>query len=159
MRRFDLRSLRFGRDSETWRELPIEVDPFTFGGEQYTVAGGVADLRLDAARVSDRLTLDASFRAVLHGPCERCLEDVALELNGRGRDVVAHGDSVVDEGDDDEAYARHFILAADRWTRDLVAAALPRQLICRDDCRGLCPQCGADLNEEPDHNHITPGEA
>jgi uncharacterized protein len=159
VRRFDLRSLRFGNVSETWRELPVEVDPFTLGGEQYTVAGGVVDLRLDAARVGDRLTLKASLHTVMHGPCARCLEDVALALDAEAIDVVSHGDSEVDRGDEEEAYSRHFVLAADRWARDLVAGALPGKLVCRDDCRGLCPQCGANLNEEPDHQHAAVGEA
>jgi uncharacterized protein len=37
--------------------------------------------------------------------------------------------------------------------RDLVAEAMPVKLLCRDDCQGLCPECGADLNADPDHHH------
>jgi uncharacterized protein len=39
------------------------------------------------------------------------------------------------------------------WARDALALALPAQLTCRPDCAGLCPQCGANLNDEPDHRH------
>jgi uncharacterized protein len=31
--------------------------------------------------------------------------------------------------------------------------ALPQQLLCRDDCAGLCPDCGENLNDAPDHAH------
>ena len=48
MRRFDLRSLRFGDASEVWRRLPVEVDPFVFGGLDYEVADGCVDLLLSA---------------------------------------------------------------------------------------------------------------
>ena len=34
--------------------------------------------------------------------------------------------------------------------RDLIAEALPLKLLCRDDCRGLCAVCGADLNADPE---------
>jgi uncharacterized protein len=34
------------------------------------------------------------------------------------------------------------------WFRELLALALPVQPLCREDCRGLCPRCGADRNEE-----------
>ena len=154
MRHFDLRSLRFDGSSETWRVLPVEFEPFLFGGQEYGVDDGIVDLRLDVARVGERLTIDASVEALLHGPCHRCLEDVGLTVHGEGRDVVSHGDSQVDDDDVEEEYAIHFILAVDRWARDLVAEALPDKLLCRDDCRGLCPTCGANLNEAGDsHEH------
>ena len=41
----------------------------------------------------------------------------------------------------------------ERWVRDLIAEALPPKLLCRDDCRGLCAVCGADLNADPEHRH------
>ena len=44
-------------------------------------------------------------------------------------------------------------LALGRWARDALALALPAQLACREDCAGLCGQCGANLNEDPDHVH------
>jgi len=33
----------------------------------------------------------------------------------------------------------------------LILSALDPNVLCREDCRGLCPVCGANLNEEPDH--------
>ena len=38
------------------------------------------------------------------------------------------------------------------WARDAIALALPEQILCRPDCKGLCPVCGKDLNLEP-HEH------
>jgi uncharacterized protein len=37
--------------------------------------------------------------------------------------------------------------------RDAVVLALPLQPVCREDCLGLCSECGALLNEDPDHHH------
>ncbi|EFA23344.1 YceD family protein [Bifidobacterium gallicum] len=37
--------------------------------------------------------------------------------------------------------------------RDTFVDALPLQPLCRPDCKGLCPQCGEDLNENPEHHH------
>ena len=39
------------------------------------------------------------------------------------------------------------------WVRDALALALPVQIVCREDCAGLCPDCGANLNEDPGHAH------
>ena len=39
------------------------------------------------------------------------------------------------------------------WARDVIALAVPEQILCREDCAGLCPYCGKDLNVEP-HEHV-----
>lgn len=152
MRRFDLRSLRFGDDSETWRRLPVEVAPFVFGGLEYEVAEGGVDALLTAARVGDRLTLTLEFTTAVTGPCMRCLNDAEVPVEARGVEYVRHGES--EGGDEDEeGYAALFQLDLERWVRDLVADELPLQLFCRPECLGLCPICGADLNADPDHAH------
>jgi uncharacterized protein len=151
MKRFDLRSLRFDERDEAWRQLPVDVDPFVFGGAQFAVRDGTVDLDLEAARVGDRVTLTGFFETVLQGPCERCLEPAEVPFDLRGTEVALHGES---EGDDEEErYVRRHFLDADRWIRDLIGAALPSQILCREECRGLCPICGANLNEAPDHEH------
>jgi len=151
MRRFDLRSLHFDEKDEAWRQLPVEVDAFVIGGAEFGVRDGAVDLDLEVARVGDRLTLTGLFGTVLQGPCQRCLEPAAVALEARGTDVALHGES---EGDDEEEwYVRNHYLQADHWVRDLIGAALPAKILCREDCRGLCPVCGVNLNEEPHHEH------
>jgi uncharacterized protein len=153
VRRFDLRSLRFHDESETWRELPVEVAPFVFGGLEYGVEGGVVELLLHAARVDQRLTLTGSFTTVIVGPCYRCLEDARVEVSARGIEYVRGGESEEDEEEGGEGYVRVFQVDVERWVRDLIADALPLQLLCREDCRGLCAVCGLNLNERPEHAH------
>ena len=46
------------------------------------------------------------------------------------------------------------------WARDAVALELPEQILCREDCAGLCPVCGKDLNVEPhEHSSASPTRA
>lgn len=154
MRRFDLRTLRFDETSEAWRRLPIEVAPFSFGGLEYEVEGGAIDVSLTAARVGDNLTLVCEFEAMLVGPCQRCLGEAGIPITAHAVEYVSHGDSEVDpEEDADPGYVSAFAVDIHRWVRDLAAEALPEKLLCREDCRGLCPVCGADLNIDPDHKH------
>jgi uncharacterized protein len=151
VRRFDLRSLRFGAVSETWRRLPVEVAPFVFAGLEYEVADGAVDLLLTASRVGTDLTLTAELEADVMGPCQRCLGEADLAVTARGVEYVRHGDS---EGDEDEdGYVSSSVVDVERWARDLIADALPLQMLCRDDCRGLCALCGVDLNVDPGHRH------
>jgi uncharacterized protein len=153
MRRFDLRSLKFHDASEIWRRLPVDVQPFVFGGLEYAVPEDKVDLELTAARVGDNLTLTAGFETDVLGPCQRCLADADVRVDAEGVDYVRHGDSEGLEEEDGEGYANSFSLDVERWARDLIAEALPTKILCREDCRGLCPVCGADLNADPEHTH------
>jgi uncharacterized protein len=38
------------------------------------------------------------------------------------------------------------LLDVDRWAQDALLLAMPIKVLCREDCAGLCPTCGADLN-------------
>lgn len=152
MRRFDLRTLRFDERDQAWRRLPVEVEPFVFGGFKYEVESGAVDADLRAARVGERLTLSFGFTTTLIGPCQRCLNEARLPVSARGTEVALRGSSETDE--DEEAYVEGNQLDITRWVRDLIASALPQKLICREDCRGLCPVCGVDLNQAgAEHSH------
>ena len=152
MRRFDLRSLRFADGGEVWRRVPVEVDPFVYGGLDYEVLEGSVDLLLSAARVGDHVTLRAELETAVSGPCQRCLGDADVIVRARGVEYVRHGESEgAEEGE--EGYVASFIVDTGRWARDLIAEELPPKMLCRDACRGLCAVCGADLNADPEHRH------
>lgn len=158
LKHFDVRSLHFDESGEAWRRLPVAVVPFVFGGLEYHVDEGVVELSLTAGRVGDNLTLIGEFETTVSGPCQRCLGDATVPIEARGVEYVTHGES---EAEDEEAggepgYVAAHVLDLERWVRDLVAEALPPKLLCHETCRGLCPQCGADLNADPEHTHTTP---
>jgi len=152
VRRFNLRTLPFGPDDEAWVGLPVDVDAFVLGGETYEVEGDSVELDLTVGRVGDRYTFVGRTEAILTGPCQRCLERARIEIVAEGRETAQRGESEgVEEGD--EPYVSGWQLDVERWVRDLIGAELPTLLLCREDCRGLCPVCGADLNVDEDHRH------
>jgi len=151
MRRFNVRSLSFGERNEFERRLFVDVAPFSLGGIGYAVAGGGLDLLLRVSRVGRRMTLQGAGEAVLTGPCQRCLAEAALPVPVACVEYVADGESVAG---DEQPYVRGYLLDLESWVRDAIAESLPAQILCRDDCRGLCAVCGADLNEAgDDHAH------
>jgi uncharacterized protein len=132
-------------------DLHVALAPFHYGGEPYAVVPEHVPVRLDVSRTTGPgWALRLRLRAALSGPCMRCLEpaDPVFEVDAREVDQPGGGDELsspyLDEHD-------HLDLA--RWTRDALALALPGTLTCRDECAGLCGQCGANLNEDPGHRH------
>jgi uncharacterized protein len=148
---FDLGGLRLSTGEARRLELEVGLDPFELAGERYVVTPPVLPVRLDISRTTgDGYALRLRFRARLSGPCMRCLEPAAPEFNVDAREVSQPGD-----GEELESpYVEHGLLELRAWARDSLALAVPAQILCRDDCAGLCPICGADLNVAgPEHVH------
>jgi DUF177 domain-containing protein len=102
------------------------------------------------SRVSSGTVFELGYSARLHGPCYRCLADAVLDVSVSAREYQATNPGEADE-------LRTPYLADDQldlsaWARDALVLALPDQILCRLDCVGLCPVCGADLNIQP-HEH------
>ena len=58
-----------------------------------------------------------------------------------------------EEGKELEKALAAALVALDATIRDAIVLALPQAPLCRDDCPGLCPQCGVRLADEPGHRH------
>ena len=105
-----------------------------------TVEGGVRN-------TADLLELDLTAEAALAAVCDRCGKEFPLDKevtyrcmlaeelqNGESDEIVLLEDGKVDAG---ELARTAFILEMDSKT------------LCSEDCKGLCPRCGADLNLGP----------
>ncbi len=95
------------------------------------------------------LTLSADYTA----PCARCLADVSGEfaLTVERTVVTPREAADMDESDDDFVVTEDGFLDADELLLELFELNFPQKVLCREDCRGLCPHCGADLNTAPCH--------
>jgi uncharacterized protein len=72
-----------------------------------------------------------------------------LEVDAREVDVPGAGTAELDS-----PYVEDETLDLAGWAHDAFLLAVPVAVLCREDCRGLCPICAANLNEAgPDHRH------
>jgi uncharacterized protein len=145
----DLGRLGLSSGEGASRNASVEIEPIELGGQRYTARGEVADARLDISRTTSGYALRLRYGIRLEGPCMRCLEDAADQLSIDAREVDQPG------GGDDlrSPYLDGDELDLKSWARDALVLALPVQIRCSADCRGLCSVCGANLNEEPGHVH------
>jgi uncharacterized protein len=147
---FDVGRLRLSSGEGRRLELDVPVDGFDFGGQRYAVAGGEVHATLDVTHTTNGYSLRLRFGAELEGPCMRCLEvaDQKLAVDAREIDQPGGGEEL------SSPYLDEAQLDVQAWARDALALALPTQIVCRADCRGLCPVCGENLNRAPaDHHH------
>ncbi len=150
---------QFERGSAWWRAatpdlpgLPREVsEPFR--------------VRLNAHRIGDDLFLDGEVEGAFELECSRCLARYRSPLRESFRLVLEPaGQRVPAEPEGAAALARDGVCLGDEletgWYRgteidlgafllELISLSLPVKPLCREDCAGLCPHCGEDLNRSP----------
>jgi uncharacterized protein len=146
---FDLGRLGLTSGEGRRLELFVHIEPFQYGGAPYAVLPELVPVRLDVSRTTGQgWALRLRFEATLEGPCMRCLEPASPTFPVDAYEVhqPGGGEELTSPYMDDE-------LDLEAWARDALALALPAQLTCRPECAGLCPQCGANLNEDPGHAH------
>ena len=147
---FDLGRLKLTPGEGRKLDLSVPVESFAFAGEQYGVEPYEVPVTLDVSRmVGQGYSLRLRFSAALSGPCMRCLEDLGrgVEIDAREVDQPGGGEEL------ESPYVEDGTLDLHAWARDALVLALPAQLVCRVECRGLCALCGENLNEAPDHRH------
>jgi uncharacterized protein len=130
-------------------ELEVPVGGFEFGGQRYELPAEVVDALLNVDHTTAGYSLRLRFDADLSGPCMRCLEDAEQVVHVDAREIDQPG------GGEDlrSPYLNEGLLNLGAWARDALALALPTQIVCRDDCRGLCTICGHNLNDDPGPEH------
>lgn len=95
---------------------------------------GPLNIKAKVSRITNTVTVDLKFNAVLSCRCSRCLQDfdTALNKNMRWNFVVDPSETVLD-------------LAPQ--IREEIILDYPMKMLCRSECQGLCPGCGKNLND------------
>jgi uncharacterized protein len=176
---FDMRQL--GRQAgSSWTQRRTVPAPQDMRLELVGVPAGAdvdLDVRFDA--VSEGVLVTGSTTVPVEGECARCLTPLtdtvevgfqelylyddgnrAREARKRQQQRAEHGqraerhDEADEAGDEDLYFLDGDQLDLEPAFRDAVVLSLPMSPLCRDDCPGLCAECGTPLAEAgPDHKH------
>lgn len=146
----DLNKLHGSRERVERAIPPSAFDP---QDELYTVVGPV-ELSMDVHKVgSDNYEVKGSANTRLELSCSRCLETFEIPVNATfdlryvpQTQNVGEGEREVTEDDLTTAFYRDGVLDITDLLREQFQLALPMKPLHDDACRGLCPECGANLN-------------
>ena len=112
--------------------------------------------------IVDGLIFSARISAPVHAECTRCLKPIKRDWTVNVTSFFPYEDksaNVASGKGGKNGKDSYPLLEGGSWAnieallRDTLVEELPLQPLCKPDCLGLCSQCGADLNEEPDHHH------
>lgn len=127
----------------TSRPLALELDAPE--GLDLPLVSRIAGLRLDGVleSLADGVLIRGTLSARLEMACARCLQPVSAEVAGD----VAELYSDPAEAEPEPGYeVRDGLIDLDPLVRDALLPLVPLAPRCREDCKGLCPTCGADRN-------------
>ncbi len=135
---------REGREENV--EAPLEMACFDSGQgsfpilEKTPVSFKFSNLENGRARIQGNAEL--VFRAF----CDRCLTEVPVKLSLDFDRLVTSPGTEEDENVDDKGFMEDYQLDVEAFVYKEIIGNWPAKILCKEDCRGLCPKCGQDLN-------------
>ncbi|GAC1446408.1 MAG: DUF177 domain-containing protein [Pyrinomonadaceae bacterium] len=149
--------------------MKIEVEKLPEAGASFIRDYASGDLALEdeRARLSEPLhavfharrkrnecEIEGVMQGKLKAECDRCLGAAQFPVDAKFQVTYTPSDAHADT----EAHELHAedltrviyengVIDLDELAREQVLLELPTRILCREDCKGLCPACGANLNE------------
>ena len=134
----------------TVHHLYPEGEPRLAGEEGSLI--GRSELSLRATRADDKVELTGSVSALVGFECDRCLTPLSVPVE-QSFDLLyvpplGTGDEhELGEKDLSIGFYQGGVIDVDDLVREQIELALPMARLCSEECRGLCPECGANLND------------
>jgi len=108
---------------------------------------GKLEVDLTAQTRSGLTVVEGTIRLPFEAPCSRCLSHVKETIPVSFREVFAQKPEVIPKEDLDEVHlVSEDQIKLEPYLEEAVWLALPFAPVCREDCKGLCPECGTDRN-------------
>ncbi|WP_458119217.1 YceD family protein [Paenibacillus sp. Z6-24] len=100
-------------------------------------------------RVDQAVDVNGTLKLDLQMACARCLRPVDLHLNVEVHEEIRHGEEPENVAEEDNAvYVKSDTVDLQPYLEEAALMDLPAAVLCKDDCKGLCPTCGVNLNEQ-----------
>lgn len=156
----DTRTLN--RRPGTMQELSRTVElPEDIGTEVIAIkAGQPVEIEVRLESVVEGVLVTGSVNGRANGACVRCLDPVDLAVEGAFQELfvytdrAAHHHEVGAPTDEEDVYELvGDLIDLEPVLRDAIVPTLPFQPVCREDCPGLCSECGIHLADDPEHHH------
>ena len=126
---------------------------YSLGGHEFSLPEGL-DYDVVLTNAGEGILATGMLRAHVEGTCDRCLGKAEFDVNGEVDEyfLFKEPEEPLETGDDEDE-ADYSLVGEDKTIdlTDALSTALlmetPFVVLCREDCKGLCPVCGANLNE------------
>ena len=148
IKEMERKKLRF---QETFQPGQIDFSAEELEQISQLEAQGTAEL---LAHSEGEVRLECTYTVEMGSACDRCLAPARYPLKGtldlyyQPMSAIAKEEEIeIDEGEAEIAFYEGGGIELKDVLREQILLALPMQRLCREDCKGICPQCGKNRNE------------
>jgi len=144
--RFSVQSLRAEKGATMLLNMREQMAPVDLGRSLLRFVEPVEFVG-QATNTGRRVVIRGSAKTRAMAVCDRCLEGFAMDLTTPIDESYYRVDEAPAHPDDDErTYGEDDMIDISSDIEQAFVLTLPIRIVCRDDCRGLCPGCGGNLN-------------
>ncbi len=124
-------------------ECPLALEPMDVLSDEITLTDIL--LKGEMTGAGESVSVRGTVRADLHAHCARCLKEVSQPLKSEIDEVFVRE---ADPENPDHRLLEGHEIDLTSPAREALLLEMPMRLLCRKDCKGLCPVCGANLNDK-----------
>ena len=123
----------------------------SFNNEEYDIVRGDNNVNLEITNLgNEKIELKGNFSITVKIPCSRCAEEVSYIIQNDFVKVInfnlSEEDSLYDL--DDMSFINGYDLDTDELIYQEIILVFPLQVLCREECKGICTKCGTNLNHK-----------
>ncbi|MEE1617173.1 YceD family protein [Brachybacterium sp. J153] len=115
--------------------------------------GGELAVEAELESVVEGIYVHGTVTARLQGECSRCLDPVEQDVVARVDELFLYPEKVKAADREDSVLLEGDEVDLGPLVRDGLAMEAEERPLCREDCPGLCPQCGFRMEDDPEHGH------
>lgn len=132
------------------KEIPLEMTAFTNGLGTFPITEK-SPVNLTFTNIGDgKAKIEGDCRIQFSAACDRCLTDVPVILELHFDRTAISPETVSEDEDtdeDDRSCMEGYQLDTEALVHDEIIVNWPVKILCKEDCKGVCPVCGQNLNE------------
>lgn len=122
----------------------MNIEPVKYMGLTVTFDEGVG-VRGTVRNIGGVLELEADVEGMLHTSCARCMKPVQEAFEAKVSETLVQEGTRADTVED-VIFFSGYSLPLDEIVLNSILVSMPVRYLCKEDCKGLCPTCGKDLN-------------
>jgi len=150
----NVKDIRAGKVNRDWLESTVSVNEiFEKEPNNTTKLLEPFSVHMELTSIGEDIEVFGNFTAELSFCCDRCLSDSSMELKETFHYVLMpkkqSEEFLLEEDEEDElSYFEGDEIDLTELAIEQLMLSIPYKLLCKTGCKGICPKCGVNLNEE-----------
>lgn len=128
--------------------LTYEPNHYSYMGNEYQIREK-SPVEMEFSNIgTGKVMIKGAIKLVLEIPCDRCLQMVSVPLEVSFEQEVLSPDVITEQSErDEQEFMKGYELDVEAFVNSEILVNMPVKVLCKPDCKGICKQCGHNLNE------------